>query len=245
MPDNLIESELFGHEKGAFTDASSQRIGKFEYANGGTLFLDEIESMPAVLQVKLLRVLEERSIERLGSNRSIPLDIRVIAATKVDLQQQAKRGDFREDLYYRLNVVKLEVPPLRARKDDIPLLFQHFAIIASTQYRREAEPLSTERLRSLMMHDWPGNIRELRNLAERYVLLGEHCTFDFENQLIPDDSSGSLADQLEQFEKLLIHTELGRCAGSIKDTMLSLGLARKPLRQNEKHGLDKSDYKHD
>lgn len=247
VPENLIESELFGHEAGAFTDAKTRRIGKFEHASGGTLFLDEIESMPMALQIKLLRVLEERAIERLGSNTLIPLDLRVIAATKVDLRQEVAAGRFREDLYYRLNVVKLDIPPLRERREDIPLLFQHFALVASSQYGREMPSLSAERMHSLMLHDWPGNVRELRNLAERYVLLGESCTFDFDNRPIsdPDSACGmSLPEQVERFEKMLIHTELGRHGGSIKDTQESLGLPRKTLYDKmKKYGLDKSDYK--
>ncbi|MFT5706390.1 MAG: two-component system C4-dicarboxylate transport response regulator DctD [Oceanospirillaceae bacterium] len=245
VPESLIESELFGHEKGAFTDAKSRRIGKFEYANGGTVFLDEIESMPLVLQVKLLRVIEERSIERLGSNESVQLNLRIVAATKVDLKALAEQGLFREDLYYRLNVVKVEIPPLRRRKDDIPLLFQHFSIIASTQYGRDIQELSREHMGALMSHDWPGNIRELRNIAERNILLGEHCTFDFDNQLITQDPAVlNLAEQVGQFEKLLIHTELSKCGGSIRDTQESLDLPRKTLYDKmKKYGLDKKDYK--
>ena len=245
VPENLIESELFGHEKGAFTDAKARRIGKFEHANGGTLFLDEIESMPMTLQIKLLRVLEERAIERLGANDVIPLDLRVIAATKVDLKDASERGEFREDLYYRLNVVRLDIPALRQRSEDIPLLFQHFALIAAAQYDREVPLLSPERMHSLMSHDWPGNVRELRNLAERYVLLGESCTFDFENK--PITSRGvemSLPEKVEQFEKMLIQTELSRCGGSIKETLMTLGLPRKTLYDKmRKYELDKNDFK--
>ncbi len=247
VPENLIESELFGHEKGAFTDARSRRIGKFEHANGGTLFLDEIESMPLALQIKLLRVLEERAIERLGSNDVIALDLRVIAATKTDLKALAAQGEFREDLYYRLNVVRLDIPPLRERREDIGLLFQHFALIASAQYNREIPTLSAERLHSLMLHDWPGNVRELRNLAERYVLLGESGSFDFDNRLIIDSdgtASLSLPDQVERFEKMLIQAALSRTGGSIRDTLEFLGLPRKTLYDKmKKYGLDKSDFK--
>ncbi|MFW1678041.1 sigma-54-dependent transcriptional regulator [Pontibacter sp. JAM-7] len=247
VPENLIESELFGHEKGAFTDARSQRIGKFEYANGGTLFLDEIESMPLALQIKLLRVLEERSIERLGANVSIPLDLRVVAATKVDLREAADQGTFREDLYYRLNVVRVDIPPLRERREDIGMLFQHFALIASSQYSREVSLLSPERMHSLMTYDWPGNVRELRNLAERYVLLGENCTFDFENRPITEldhQVDLTLSERVEQFERLLIQAELSRCGGSIKETQQGLGLPRKTLYDKmKKYGLDKSDFK--
>lgn len=247
VPESLIESELFGHEKGAFTDARTRRIGKFEHANGGTLFLDEIESMPLALQIKLLRVLEERAIERLGSNDVIALDLRVIAATKTDLRALAAKGEFREDLYYRLNVVRLDIPPLRERREDIGLLFQHFALVASAQYNREIPTLSSERLHSLMLHDWPGNVRELRNLAERYVLLGESGTFDFDNRLIIDSDGGatlSLPDQVERFEKMLIQAALSRTGGSIRDTLEFLGLPRKTLYDKmKKYGLDKSDFK--
>lgn len=247
MPESLIESELFGHEKGAFTDAKERRIGKFEHAQGGTLFLDEIESMPISLQIKLLRVLEERAIERLGSNTLIPLDIRIIAATKADLRVQAEAGEFREDLYYRLNVVRIDIPPLRARAQDIPMLFQHFALLASALYEREIPPLSAERIHSLMSHDWPGNVRELRNLAERYVLLGEACTFDFDDKPILDEEPSTtlgLAARVDHFEKTLIQAELARHGGSIKDTLESLRLPRKTLYDKmKKHGLDKNDYK--
>jgi len=247
VPESLIESELFGHEKGAFTDAKARRIGKFEHANGGTLFLDEIESMPLALQVKLLRVLEERTIERLGSNELIPLDIRVIAASKTDLKEMAERGQFREDLYYRLNVVRVEIPPLRDRIDDIPLLFQHFSIIAAAQYNRDVPSISAERMHSLVTHDWPGNVRELRNLAERYVLLGESCTFDFDNRPITSTAETgkmTLPEQVERFEKMLLQAELSSHGGSIKDTLLGLGLPRKTLYDKmQKYGLDKNDYK--
>ncbi|PSJ43816.1 DNA-binding response regulator [Zobellella endophytica] len=246
MPESLIESELFGHEKGAFTDAKERRIGKFEHAQGGTLFLDEIESMPISLQIKLLRVLEERAIERLGSNTLIPLDVRIIAATKADLRVQAEAGEFREDLYYRLNVVRIDIPPLRARAQDIPMLFQHFALLASALYEREIPPLSAERVHSLISHDWPGNVRELRNLAERYVLLGEACTFDFDDRPIldQDPSALGLAARVDHFEKTLIQAELARHGGSIKDTLESLKLPRKTLYDKmKKHGLDKNDYK--
>lgn len=246
VPETLIESELFGHEKGAFTDARERRIGKLEHANGGTLFLDEIESMPMSLQIKLLRVLEERAIERLGSNTLIPLDLRIIAATKADLRALAETGEFREDLYYRLNVVRIDIPPLRARPQDIPMLFQHFALLASSLYEREIPPLSPERVHRLMSHDWPGNVRELRNLAERYVLLGEACTFDFDDRPITEQEpmAPGLAARVEHFEKTLIQGELARHGGSIKHTLESLKLPRKTLYDKmKKYDLDKKDYK--
>lgn len=246
VPDSIMESELFGHEKGAFTDAKTQRIGKLEHANGGTLFLDEIESMPMSMQIRLLRVLEERRLERLGSNTGIDLDLRILAATKVDLKHLSESGTFREDLYYRLNVVRVDIPPLRERKDDIPLLWQHFSLVAIAQYKRESEPLSAARMHSLLSYDWPGNVRELRNLAERYVLMGEAGSFEFDQIIINENNPGvmTLPEQMERFEKTLLEQELLRQKGSIKDTMDALGLPRKTLYDKmRKYGLDKDIYK--
>ncbi|MBM6551418.1 sigma-54-dependent transcriptional regulator [Marinomonas ostreistagni] len=246
VPDSIMESELFGHEKGAFTDAKTQRIGKIEHANGGTLFLDEIESMPMSMQIRLLRVLEERRVERLGSNKGVDLDLRILAATKVDLKTLSETGTFREDLYYRLNVVRVDIPPLRERKDDIPLLWQHFCLVATAQYKRESEPLSAERMHSLLSYDWPGNVRELRNLAERYVLMGEAGSFEFDQIITNETNPGfmTLPEQLERFEKTLLEQELMRQKGSIKDTMDALGLPRKTLYDKmRKYGLDKDLYK--
>ncbi|CUB05330.1 sigma-54-dependent transcriptional regulator [Marinomonas fungiae] len=246
VPDSIMESELFGHEKGAFTDAKTQRIGKIEHSNGGTLFLDEIESMPMSMQVRLLRVLEERKVERLGSNKGVDLDLRILAATKVDLKELSETGTFREDLYYRLNVVRVDIPPLRERKDDIPLLWQHFCLVATAQYKRESEQLSAERMHSLMTYDWPGNVRELRNLAERYVLMGEAGSFEFDQIITNETNPGfmTLPEQMERFEKTLLEQELMRQKGSIKDTMDALGLPRKTLYDKmRKYGLDKDLYK--
>ncbi|MGB0721796.1 MAG: sigma-54-dependent transcriptional regulator [Gammaproteobacteria bacterium] len=246
VPENLIESELFGHEKGAFTGADKQRIGKFEHANGGTLFLDEIESMPMAAQVRLLRVLQERSVERLGSNTPIDLDLRVVAATKVDLRKAADEGDFRDDLYYRLNVVTLDLPALRDRREDIPDLFQHFLLIAAARYGKEAPALSPERLHALMAHNWPGNVRELRNAAERFVLLGDACGFEPSGHGGPMQPCAplSLPEQMEIFEKALIEQALAETGGRINATMERLGLPRKTLYDKmQKHGLDKSNFK--
>ncbi len=246
VPENLIESELFGHEAGAFTGAEKKRIGKFEHANGGTLFLDEIESMPQTLQVKILRVLEERKVERLGSNQLIPVDIRVIAATKVSLREISDQGEFRSDLYYRLNTVAVEIPPLRDRLDDVPLLFEHFALIAAARYQREIVPLNVELRHRLLTHDWPGNVRELRNLAERYVILGEECSFEMEQMLSDQEihSRRTLSEQVEFYEETLIRESLASHHGSIKDTMVSLGLPRKTLYDKmKKYGIERSDYR--
>lgn len=241
VPENLIESELYGHEKGAFTGADAKRIGKFEHAQGGTLFLDEIESMPMQAQIRLLRVLQERVIERVGSNELIPVDIRVIAATKSDLKKAAQEGTFREDLYYRLNVVTLDLPPLRQRKEDIPALFHHFLLVAASRYGKAANVLPDADLQTLMSHDWPGNVRELRNSAERFVLLGNlgHLNPESRSQI-----ATPLAVQVAEFEKTIIEQTLSSCNGKINEALDLLQVARKTLYDKmQKYGLDKSDYK--
>ncbi|MET0010204.1 MAG: sigma-54 dependent transcriptional regulator, partial [Candidatus Thiodiazotropha sp. 6PLUC4] len=246
VPDNLIESELFGHEPGAFTGAKGRRVGRFEHANHGTLFLDEIESMPTPVQVHLLRVLQERAIERLGSNTLVPLDLRVVAATKIDLKAAGERSEFREDLYYRLNVVTLEIPPLRDRREDIPLLFQHFLLMAGARYRREVPPPNSEQIRVLLTHPWPGNVRELCNIADRYVLLGENVGYDLTilMQEVGNESAITLPQQVDCFEKSLIKQQLEIQKGSLKNTMEALGIPRKTLYDKmQKYGLDKSHYK--
>ena len=248
VPESIIESELFGHEKGAFTGAVERRIGKFEHANGGTVFLDEIESMPLALQVKLLRVLQERCIERLGANESVSLDLRIIAATKIDLKLAAEAGEFREDLYYRLNVVTLPLPPLRERREDIPLLFQHFAVVAANRSGLEAPPLDTCGVSALMAHDWPGNVRELRNLAERYVLLGSAFNYRIDMLLegVETDSTElPLPQQVELFEKSLISQSLASHRGRITEVCEHLGLPRKTLYDKlKKYALKPEDYRH-
>lgn len=245
VPENLIESELFGHEAGAFTGADKRRIGKFEYAHQGTLFLDEVESMPQALQIKLLRVIEDRKVERLGSNTQLEVDVRIVAATKVDLKQLSDESKFRADLYYRLNVMQLTIPPLRERKEDIPLLFHHFVLIAAARYDRESVPLDAGQAAQLMQHSWPGNVRELRNLAERYVLLGSPALAENDGSLAPDIAGRqTLAEMTDGFERAALVNALNSCQGSIKNTMLQLGLARKTLYDKmKKHGLDKADFK--
>ncbi len=246
IPENLIESELFGHEAGAFTDAKKTRIGKFEHADGGTILLDEIESMPLRIQVHLLRVLQERSLERLGSNKLIPLNVRVIATTKIDLLQAAVDGTFREDLYYRLNVVCLKIPPLRARLEDIPLLFHHFLLVEGHRYQQEVPLPQASQMNTLMSYPWPGNVREIRNLAERYVLLGNQYGWSLD-QLLSGDTKvrkNSLVDQVESFERGVIEQALLAGNGSIKEVMDTLEIPRKTLYDKmRKYGLDKSDYK--
>jgi two-component system, NtrC family, C4-dicarboxylate transport response regulator DctD len=246
VPESMIESELFGHEAGAFTDAKKTRIGKFEHANGGTLFLDEIESMPLRTQVHLLRILQERVLERLGSNKLIPLDVRVVAASKINLLQAAEAGLFREDLYYRLNVVCLEIPPLRARLEDIPLLFHHFLLVAGHRYQQEAPLPAASQMNMLMAYPWPGNVRELRNVAERYVLLGGQYGWSLDRLLSGAETQQqySLASQVDCFERGLIEQALVASNGSIKDVMDALSIPRKTLYDKmRKYGLDKRDYK--
>lgn len=235
LPAEIIESELFGHEAGAFTGAQRQRIGKLEHANGGTVFLDEIESMPLDLQVKLLRVIEDRAIERLGSNKPIPLDIRFIAATKVDLEQASREGRFREDLYYRLGVVTVSIPPLRARMDDVPLLFHHLAREARARYRREIPDMTPDVMAELSSQSWPGNVRELRNMADRFVLGLWRPASESGHD---DDPGRPLADRVAAYEKSLIAAELVRQNGVMKATYETLGLSRKALYEKiRKYGL--------
>lgn len=241
VPENLIESELYGHEKGAFTGADSKRVGKFEYAQGGTLFLDEIESMPMQAQVRLLRVLQERTLERVGSNKAIDLDIRIIAATKVNLKEAP---DFRQDLYYRLNMVTLDLPPLRQRKEDIATLFHHFLLVAASRYGKAAPALPANALQALLSHDWPGNVRELRNAAERFILLGTLSDLNESNNNV---SAGlTLTNQVDAFEKTLIEQTLRITSGSIKNAMEALNLPRKTLYDKmQKHGIEKQNFKNE
>jgi len=232
IPEQLFEAELFGHESGAFTGAQGKRIGKLEYAHGGTLFLDEIESMPLAQQVKLLRVLQEQKLERLGSNQSIHVDLRIIAATKPDLLEEARAGRFREDLAYRLTVAQLRLPPLRERREDIPLLYEHFAHSAAERLGRTPEPLSGPALGRLLSHDWPGNVRELANVAERQVLgLGEPEPEGIE-------AGQSLAAQQEAFEAHCLKAALTRHKGDIKAVLTELQLPRRTFNEKmQRHGL--------
>jgi len=244
IPESIIESELFGHVAGAFTGAQKTRIGKFEYANGGTLFLDEIESMPMALQVKMLRILQERSIEKIGSNKLIPLDIRVVAATKVDLRDASNKGEFREDLYYRLNVVSLNLPPLRERREDIPLLFKYFSKQSAERYGQEARDLNGNELSKLMAHNWPGNVRELQNVSDRILLGYADLDFDAGTALnFASDTVGTLTQQVNFFEKSLIAHALKSSSGSVKGALEILGLPRKTLYDKmNKHGLSRQNF---
>ncbi|PAU59996.1 Fis family transcriptional regulator [Pseudomonas sp. PIC25] len=236
LAESVVESELFGHEPGAFTGAQKRRIGKFEFANGGTLFLDEIESMSLDVQVKLLRLLQERVVERLGGNQLIPLDIRIVAATKEDLRQAADQGRFRADLYYRLNVAPLRIPPLRERGEDALLLFQHFAEAARARHGLPLRELQPAQRALLLRHAWPGNVRELQNAAERFAL-GLELALDNHAPSLPA-VSGGLSEQVEAFERALIAAELARPHGSLRSLAEALGIPRKTLHDKlRKHGL--------
>ncbi|MDR2315148.1 MAG: sigma-54 dependent transcriptional regulator [Pseudomonas sp.] len=241
LAESVVESELFGHEPGAFTGAQKRRIGKFEFANGGTLFLDEIESMSLDVQVKLLRLLQERVVERLGGNQLIPLDIRIIAATKEDLRTSADQGRFRADLYYRLNVAPLRIPPLRERGDDILVLFQHFADAASQRHGLPPHSLQPAQRAMLLRHDWPGNVRELQNAAERFAL-GLELALDGQAPAAAPAAApillGNLSEQVEQFERSLIAAELAQPHSSMRSLAEALGIPRKTLHDKlRKHSL--------
>lgn len=233
LPESVFESEMFGHEAGAFTGAQKRRIGKLEYANGGTLFLDEIESMPMSMQVKLLRVLQERRLERLGSNESIGMDCRVIAASKVDLLQQSEQGGFREDLYYRISVVTIDLPRLQDRREDVPLLLAHFIHAAATRYARDIPAWSTAQMTQWQLRDWPGNVRELRNFADRWVLGVSDVS-----SLSPVPMAVTLPQQLDAYERSLIAQSLASGRGNVALAAEQLGVPRKTLYDKiRKYGL--------
>ncbi|MDR7036433.1 two-component system C4-dicarboxylate transport response regulator DctD [Methylobacterium sp. BE186] len=240
LPDTVVESELFGHEAGAFTGALKRRVGRIEHAHGGTLFLDEIESMPLNLQVKLLRVLQERTVEPLGTNEIRPVDMRVVAATKVDLGQAAAQGTFRDDLFHRLNVITIAIPPLRDRREDVLLLFQHFLGRAAARFNREPPALNAAIREHLLGHSWPGNVRELGHYAER-------CALGFAGtpEAAADSVAGrTLAEQVDRFERDLIRDELIMAGGDVRVAAEHLGTPRKTLYDKiARHGLTPTDYR--
>jgi len=230
LPEALAESELFGHEVGAFTGAVRGRVGKFEYAHNGTLFLDEIESMPLAIQVKFLRALQDRSIERVGTNSPVRVDCRVIAASKDDLKSLSDKRLFRSDLYYRIGVAFIVLPPLRERREDIPLLFEHFVLLAARRYERSAPVLTGAQLAELMAYDWPGNIRELRNVADRLVLgvlggFGGSARVTGSSPRMPL----GLPEQVEQFERTVIGDALQRHNGEISAAAKALQVPKQTL----------------
>lgn len=233
LPAALIESELFGHEAGAFPGAMRPRYGRFEHARGGTILLDEIGSMPPELQAKLLRVLQDRIITRLGSNDPVTLDVRFIATSSDDLDAAVAQGRFRADLYYRLNVATLRLPPLADRREDIPLLFLHLAREAAARHAVEDRMPPPELLAALSARDWPGNVRELRNAADRFVL-----GFDFLEGGIA--TAPRLADRVAEFERSVIAAAIAAHRGRLRPVYESLGISRKTLYEKmQKHGLDR------
>lgn len=241
LPEAVIESELFGHEAGAFTGAQKRRIGRIEHTDGGTLFLDEIESMSPAMQVRLLRVLETRQVTPLGTNEQRPVDVRVVAASKADLAAPALQSRFRQDLYYRLNVVTVRIPPLRERREDIPLLFTHFAARAAARFGCVAPSADADVWRRLMRHDWPGNVRELAHAADRFVLGVPLLSADAAPGL--DDMTGSLPDRMDRYEAALIRDTLLEQGGDIKGTLAALGLPRKTLYDKlRRYGIDRQAY---
>lgn len=224
LAESVLESELFGHEAGAFTGASKQRVGMIEHANGGTLFLDEIESMPMAAQARLLRVLQERRVVRLGSNREIPVKLRVITAAKEDLVERSHRGQFREDLAYRLDVARIEIPPLRERAGDAEVLFRYFLNLAAEREGVPPPPVSPELLLALSGHKWPGNVREVRNRAERYFLGLDHSRI-----LTDQPEEPSLQSQRDSAEAAAISQALRANNYRVGRTAEALGISRKTL----------------
>jgi two-component system NtrC family response regulator len=216
LPESLVESELFGYEKGAFTGASRQKSGWFEIANGGTLFLDEIGEMPQKAQVDLLRVLEQREIRRLGGEKPISVDVRVVAATHRDMDELVAEGNFREDLFYRINVVPLRVPPLRERRDDIPVLIEYFLQQSQQRHTREPKQIADAAMRFLCNHPWPGNVRQLRNVIERLVVTVDGPVIHVEDlpgelRAMPRQDAVTLEAAVEEAEKAAILAALAKC----------------------------------
>ena len=254
IPESLLESELFGHERGAFTGATHTRVGRFEVAHGGTLFLDEVSEMSPALQVKLLRVLQEQRFERVGSTKSIQVDVRIVAATNCDLEQAVVRGEFREDLYYRLSVIPLSIPPLRERQDDIPLLLRHFLERFNRLHRLHVEGFPPRALDILLNHPWPGNVRELENLVDRLVVFkgqGLIHPQDLPEKMRGAGMTGPAVPMMEipeegfcldkavtEFEQALISTALQQADGVKHKAAQLLGVKRTTLIEKlKRHSL--------
>jgi two-component system NtrC family response regulator len=247
LHENLMESELFGHEKGSFTGAASRRIGRFEEADGGTLFLDEIGELSLSTQVKLLRFLQEREFQRLGSNVNLQVDVRIISATNRDLEQQVKEGSFREDLFYRLKVVTMSLPPLRERKEDLSILINHFIDKFATENGKNIQGLTSEARDMLLKYDYPGNVRELINIIERAVVIArdQYITTDdlpFKSVSNPIDSgkkySGALRESVDELEKKLIIESMEKTQDNQTKAAEILGISERMLRYKlKKYGL--------
>jgi len=234
LPDHLLESELFGHVKGAFTDAVQDRMGRFELADQGTIFLDEIGEIPVNLQTKLLRVIENKVFEKVGSSESMSVDVRIIAATNKDLEKAIEEGSFRKDLYYRLNVLPLEIPPLRNRTDDIPELADFFLHRCNREIKKQIEGFSEDAMEVLLSYDWPGNVRELENVVERSVVLCNDKYISSKDLFIASSGAGeidkysgkSLKDAVNLFKKHFIRSTLDRCGWRQKEAAEALGIQR-------------------
>ncbi len=246
ITETLLESELFGHEKGSFTGADRRKEGRFYQAHGGSLFLDEVSEMPLTMQVKLLRVLQERELTRVGGEKVIKVDVRIIVATNKNLQDLIKEGLFRDDLYYRLNVVNMEIPPLRKRRDDIPLLAQHFLELFSTKNRKEIKGFTAAAMDVLIRYDWPGNVRELMNAVERSVVLARSKYIDDEDftiiqspwekneKTLPAFDKKDTIMSLEEVEKNAILNMLESTSGNKSEAARRLGITRKTLHKKLK-----------
>ncbi len=256
IPENLIESEFFGHEKGSFTGADRQKIGKFEFANGGTLFLDEIGDLPLHAQVKILRVLQEHVIERVGGNNPIPIDVRIVAATHQPLEKLIAEGKFREDLFYRLNVIVIDVPPLRDRREDILPIANHYLSKFNKENHKEIEGFDNESQKILLSYNFPGNIRELENIVLRSVLLAREkyiSPIDLPikqlprkeiEQLQPETDLGDLNQMVEDFEKRMINLALSKAKGIQTHAAELLCLSERTLRfKLQKYDIDSSKFK--
>jgi DNA-binding NtrC family response regulator len=239
LPENLMESELFGYEKGAFTGANTSKPGKFEQADTGTVFLDEIGDVPPSIQVKLLRILQEREFERLGSNKTRHIDVRIVAATNVDLRAALENGTFREDLYYRLNVMPINIPPLRERKEDIAALATHFVARLSGELGSRAKAVSTAAIQKLISYHWPGNVRELENVLERSLVLATaevleagDIRLDMSPRARPNSAEHFLPEgmSLDDYEQSIIREALKRAGGNKSQAARLLGLTRNALR---------------
>jgi DNA-binding NtrC family response regulator len=250
IPENLLESELFGHERGSFTGAHERQIGKFEIASGGTLFLDEIGALPMPMQAKLLRAIQEKEIERIGAGYPTPVDVRIISATNSNLRENIKKYKFREDLYYRLNVIPIHLPPLRERKEDIPLLANHFLNKYNRAFGKKLKGVKKHALDLLVKYDWPGNIRELENLIERLVVLTKKTSIgtdrfpaEIKGELpcTPNPEDVSLTKAVQKFEADFIRQALSKSSGKKGKAAKMLGIHRNTLLQLEKKlGLDRT-----
>ena len=241
LPEGTFESEIFGHVKGAFTDARTDRVGRFELANGGTLFLDEIANVPLRQQAKLLRVLETGELERVGSSQTRRVDVRILSATNADLHEEAKTGAFREDLLFRINTVEIHLPALRDRREDIPLLAQHFLNRNRARYRKQVSGFAPAAMQQMMHYAWPGNVRELEHTVERAVLLCRGDEIEPANLAIAAQRSNAPSFEnmsIDEVEALLIRKVMRRCDGNISQAAEALGLSRAALyRRIEKYGL--------